>query len=108
LSELGILRCKSKAADSLWVKIGGEAFETRVREGLLEIKAKSAMLGYLNAPSPFTDDGWFKTGDLVEVDGECFRILGRKSDLINVGGEKVYPAKSKARFCRCPESSRQW
>jgi acyl-CoA synthetase (AMP-forming)/AMP-acid ligase II len=60
---------------------------------LLEIKAKSAMLGYLNAPSPFTEDGWFKTGDAVEVDGEYIKILGRKSELINVGGEKVYPAE---------------
>jgi acyl-CoA synthetase (AMP-forming)/AMP-acid ligase II len=60
---------------------------------MLEIKAKSAMLGYLNAEDPFTEDGWFKTGDAVEVDGEYFRILGRTSELINVGGEKVYPAE---------------
>ncbi len=93
LSEVGILRSKSKADDSLWVKVGGEGFETRVVDGMLEIKAKSAMLGYLNHPSPFTADGWFKTGDAVEVDGEYIRILGRKSELINVGGEKVYPAE---------------
>lgn len=93
LSEVGILRSKSKSSDSLWVRIGGEGFETRVVEGMLEIKAKSAMLGYLNAPSPFTDDGWFKTGDVVEVDGEYIRILGRDSEIINVGGEKVYPAE---------------
>jgi acyl-CoA synthetase (AMP-forming)/AMP-acid ligase II len=93
LSEVGILRSKSKAPDSLWVKVGGEGFETRVVDGMLEIKAKSAMLGYLNAPSPFTADGWFRTGDAVEVDGEYIRILGRKSELINVGGEKVYPAE---------------
>jgi acyl-coenzyme A synthetase/AMP-(fatty) acid ligase len=91
LIELGVLRSKSKSSDSLWVKIGGEGYQTRVVDGLLEIKADSAMLGYLNAPSPFTDDGWFKTGDSVEVDGEFLRILGRKSEQINVGGEKVYP-----------------
>lgn len=93
LSEVGILRSKSKSSDSLWVKIGGEGFETRIVDGMLEIKAKSAMLGYLNAPSPFTADGWFITGDAVEVDGEYIRILGRKSEMINVGGEKVYPAE---------------
>jgi long-chain acyl-CoA synthetase len=93
LSEVGILRSKSKSSDSLWVKIGGEGFETRVVDGMLEIKARSAMLGYLNAPSPFTEDGWLKTGDLVDVDGEYIRILGRKSEIINVGGEKVYPAE---------------
>jgi long-chain acyl-CoA synthetase len=91
LIEIGVLRSKSKSTDSLWVKIGGEGYQTRVVDGLLEINADSAMLGYLNAESPFTEDGWFKTGDAVEVDGEYLRILGRKSELINVGGEKVYP-----------------
>lgn len=93
LSEVGILRSKSKASDSLWVKIGGEGFETRVVDGLLEVRAASAMLGYLNAESPFTEDGWFRTGDAVLVDGQYFRILGRVSEIINVGGEKVYPAE---------------
>jgi long-chain acyl-CoA synthetase len=93
LSEVGILRSHSKEADSLWVKIGGEGFQTRVVQGILQIKAKSAMLGYLNAPSPFTEDGWFITGDAVEVDGEYLKILGRKSEIINVGGQKVYPAE---------------
>lgn len=93
LSEIGILRSKSKSSDSLWVKVGGEGFETRIVDGLLEIKAQSAMLGYLNAPNPFTEDGWFITGDQVEVDGEYLKILGRKSEIINVGGEKVYPAE---------------
>lgn len=91
LIELGVLRSKSKGNDSLWVKIGGEGYQTRVVDGALEIKAKSAMLGYLNAPSPYTEDGWFKTGDAVEMDGEYLKILGRKTEIINVGGEKVYP-----------------
>jgi long-chain acyl-CoA synthetase len=102
LSEVGILRSKSRSSDSLWVKVGGEGFETRIADGLLEIKAKSAMLGYLNAPSPFTEDGWFKTGDAVEVDGEWIKILGRKSELINVGGEKVYPAEVESVMSTMP------
>ncbi|WP_312469051.1 fatty acid--CoA ligase family protein [Neobacillus sp.] len=93
LSEVGILRSKSKSSDSLWVKVGGEEFQTRVRNGMLEIKAQSAMLGYLNAPSPYTEDSWFMTQDEVEVDGDYIKILGRTSEVINVGGEKVYPAE---------------
>lgn len=93
LSEVGIMRTKSESSDSLWVKLGGDGFETRVRDGLLEIKAATAMVGYLNEASPFTDDGWLKTGDRVDVKGEYVRILGRQSDLIFVGGEKVYPAE---------------
>ena len=91
LSEVGILQSKSESSDSLWVKIGGKDNETRIVNGMLEIKSKSAMLGYLNAPNPFTNDGWFKTGDRVETKGDSLKILGRKSELINVGGEKVYP-----------------
>ena len=51
------------------------------------------MLGYLNAPSPFDEDGFMNTGDQVEQDGEWIRILGRESEIINIGGEKVYPAE---------------
>lgn len=92
-SEVGTLRSKSRSSDSLWVKLGGEGYRTRIVDGKLEIKAESSMLGYLNAESPFTPDGWFKTGDLVEVDGEFIRFLGRDSDVINVGGRKVNPAE---------------
>jgi long-chain acyl-CoA synthetase len=93
LSELGILRSKSKGPDSLWVKLGGEGFETKIVDGLLWIRAQSAMLGYLNAPSPFDEAGWFNTGDAVEVDGEYVKILGRRSEIINVGGMKVFPVE---------------
>jgi long-chain acyl-CoA synthetase len=93
LSEVGILRSKSSSSDSLWIKIGGEGYETRIVDSILEIKAKSAMLGYLNFPSPFTADGWFSTGDAVEVEGDYLKILGRKSEQINVGGEKVFPTE---------------
>ena len=61
--------------------------------GRLWIRAKSAMLGYLNAPCPFDAEGFFDTGDLVDVDGEWIRFLGRTTDVINVGGSKVYPAE---------------
>jgi len=64
-----------------------------VVDGMLEIRSESAMLGYLNAPSPFTRDGWYRTGDAVEVDGDFVRIVGRASEVINVGGENVYPVE---------------
>ena len=101
LIELGVLRAKSMSSDSLFVKVGGEGYDLRVVEGILEIKADSAMLGYLNAPSPFTEDGYFITGDRVEMDGEYMRFLGRDSELINVGGQKVFPVEVEAVLLAC-------
>ena len=98
LSELGVMDTKSKSNNSLWVKLGGAGFETRVRNNMLEIKAHSAMIGYLNAPSPYTEDGYFMTMDIVEQDGEYYKILGRKSEIINISGEKVYPAEVESFF----------
>ncbi len=98
-TEIGTMRSKSEQEDSVWVKIGGEGYEWRVVDGILQIKCESTMLGYLNAPSPFTSDGWFITGDVVERKGESLRILGRKSDIINVGGQKVYPAEVEEVIC---------
>jgi len=68
MSELGVLRSRSRDNQSLWIKFTGEGFETKVVDGKLWVKAETAMLGYLNAPDLFTD-------------------------LINVGGQKVYPAE---------------
>lgn len=96
LVELGVMSSRSRERDSLMMTIGGDGYEYRVVDGLLEIKARSSMLGYLNAPSPFTDDGFFRTGDRVEVDGEYIRVLGRESEMINVGGEKVLPTEVEA------------
>lgn len=93
LSELGILRSQSRDSTSLWVRLGGEGYQTKVVDNRLWIKAESTMLGYLNASSPLDDQGYFDTGDVVEVDGEWLRILGRASEVINVGGSKVFPAE---------------
>ena len=103
LTEVGILRSKSRGPNSLWVRVGGEGYDTRIVDGRLQIKAESAMLGYLNAPSPFTADGYFETGDRVEVEGEWVRILGRDSEIINVGGNKVYPAEVEDVLLEMPE-----
>ena len=54
----------------------------------IEIKAPS----YPESVQEGTLVTWHKkTGDSVETDGEYVKILGRQSELIKVGGEKVYP-----------------
>jgi long-chain acyl-CoA synthetase len=88
MSELGIVRVKSEARDSLYMKVGGEGVETKVVNNVLQIRSQSRMLGYLNAPSPFDAEGWYDTKDVVDVKDGYYKVTGRISDVINVGGLK--------------------
>jgi len=65
-------------------------------EGELEIRGYSVMSGYLNNAQAnsdaFTEDNFFKTGDLAIVDvDQNVRITGRVKDIINRGGVKINP-----------------
>lgn len=93
MSELGILRLRTRKRDELWISIDGKSAETRVKAGELLLRSPTRMMGYLNAPNPFDRDGWYATGDMVETDGDWLRLTGRKDSIINVGGIKVYPAE---------------
>lgn len=92
MSELGIMRVKSVARDSLWMHVGGEGIETKIVDGVLKIRAANKMIGYLNAESPFDQDGWYDSKDIVESreDGSI-RVVGRTTEWINIGGEKILP-----------------
>jgi long-chain acyl-CoA synthetase len=91
LSELGVLRSESESDGSLWLKIGGSGFETKIVDDLLWIRSEANMVGYLNAPNPFDESGWMCTGDIVEQKGDYIRFLGRSTEVINTGGKKVFP-----------------
>ena len=88
MSELGILRVKSEARNSLFMRIGGEGVEIKIENDILYIRAENRMLGYLNAESPFDPEGWYDTKDVVEVKGDLLKVVGRSNDIINVGGLK--------------------
>ncbi|QJD72171.1 fatty acid--CoA ligase family protein [Marinobacterium sp. LSUCC0821] len=88
MSELGIVRVKSQSSNSLYMKIGGEGVETRVVDNVLEIRSKARMLGYLNAETPFDKEGWYNTKDIVEELNGFYKVIGRTSEVINVGGLK--------------------
>ena len=94
MSELGILRIRSKERNSLFMSVAGEGIETKIVENILYVRAKNRMLGYLNAPSPFDSDNWYCTKDIVEKDADGFlTITGRDSDVINIGGLKFMPSE---------------
>ncbi|HLW18080.1 MAG TPA: AMP-binding protein, partial [Actinomycetota bacterium] len=64
-----------------------------------ELWVRSPLLfdGYFNdteATANALVDGWFRTGDLADIDGDGFvSIIGRAGDLIRSGGEGVSPAE---------------
>jgi malonyl-CoA/methylmalonyl-CoA synthetase len=66
--------------------------------GHIQVKGPNVFKGYWRMPEKtaeeFTNDLWFKTGDLGRVDANGFvTIVGRSKDLIITGGYNVYPAE---------------
>lgn len=94
-SETGIAATSSKSSSSTFMKIDDENLEYKIVDNELWLRSKTQILGYLNrSMESFTSDGWFKTGDLVELDNEGFiKIIGRNKEIINVGGQKVLPSE---------------
>jgi len=92
-SETGIASTSSKSSNSTYMKLDDANLDYKIVDNELWLKSKTQVMGYLNSSmDSFTDDGWFKTGDLVEViDDGYIKIIGRNKEVINVGGEKVLP-----------------
>jgi cyclohexanecarboxylate-CoA ligase/acyl-CoA synthetase len=64
----------------------------------LQVRGCSVFSGYVGNTTAnsetFTADGWFRTGDLAEMDGDGnVRLCGRTKDIINRGGVKFNPAE---------------
>jgi long-chain acyl-CoA synthetase len=94
LSETGILATRSPDEGDVWFAITAPDVETRIVDGILHVRARSTMLGYLDGPSRrLLPGGWFDTGDVVECRGGLIRVVGRAGDVINVGGQKVHAAE---------------
>jgi acyl-CoA synthetase (AMP-forming)/AMP-acid ligase II len=59
------------------------------------MKSPALMLGYHNRPdlaSPFTEDGYYRTGDVFRRDKDGFYyFVGRTDDMFVSGGENIYP-----------------
>ena len=66
--------------------------------GAIQVKGPNVFAGYWRMPEKtadeFTPDGYFKTGDVGQIDARGYlSIVGRSKDLIISGGYNVYPAE---------------
>ena len=104
-SETGIANTSSKSSNSTFMKIDDPELEYKIVENELWLKSKTQVMGYLNSSmDSFTEDGWFKTGDLVEATEDGYiKIIGRNKEVINVGGEKVLPNEVESLILEIPE-----
>ena len=73
-------------------------------DGEILAKGPNIMAGYyhLSAERPFTDDGWFKTGDIGEIDADGFLfITDRKKELLKTSaGKYVAPGRVESALKR--------
>ena len=78
--------------------------EIKIVDGELWVKGPIVMKGYYNKPDKtaevLTEDGWFKTGDLVELDEDGYiNIIGRKNAMIVLSnGKNIDPEKLEFKF----------
>jgi o-succinylbenzoate---CoA ligase len=79
--------------------------EVRVSgEGEILVRGATLFAGYLREGGPdlpLDGGGWFRTGDLGEIDaGGYLRVSGRRDNLFVSGGENVQPEEIEAALCR--------
>ncbi len=75
--------------------------------GELLLKGDNIFKGYWRRSEEtaraFTEDGWFRTGDIARVDPEGYHwLVDRKKDMFISGGENVYPAEIEAALADHP------
>jgi len=78
----------------------------KATEGVLEMKCPALMNGYYNRPQldpPFTNDGFYISGDVFRRDQDGFHyFVGRSDDMFVSSGENIYPADVERMLERHP------
>ncbi|WP_326544004.1 class I adenylate-forming enzyme family protein [Pseudorhodoferax sp.] len=71
--------------------------DLNARQGVLQLRSPALMQGYHNRPEmrmPFTDDGYYVSGDVFRRDDDGFHyFVGRTDDMFVCGGENVFPGE---------------
>src|ERR1700754_284457 len=84
-----------------------EGADRNAVQGMLEMRCPALMNGYHNRPDvkpPFTEDGFYMTGDVFRRDADGFHyFVGRTDDMFVSGGENIYPADVERMLERHPD-----
>ncbi len=80
-----------------------DGVELRIIDSEVHVRGPMLLRCYRDGTDPKTDDGWFATGDLGDIDDNgLLRVHGRRGDLIITGGENVWPEPVEAILRRTP------
>jgi fatty-acyl-CoA synthase len=81
-------------------------FDAAIVEGELCLRGETAMSGYFDLADETASvfvDGWYRSGDLADMDDEGYlRITGRRREIIRSGGETVAPSEVEAAIASFP------
>jgi len=105
-----------RKAGSIGLPVSGQAVEIMDdhlnilpigERGEICVRGDANMVGYLNRPDATREalqDGWLRTGDIGRMDEEGYLyIVDRKKDMINRGGENIYPREIEVVLEEVPE-----
>jgi O-succinylbenzoic acid--CoA ligase len=65
--------------------------ELRIVDGEIHVRGPQLLRCYRDGTDPKDDNGWFATGDAGTITDGVLHVDGRIGDVINTGGEKVWP-----------------
>ncbi|MEA1674276.1 AMP-binding protein [Nitrospirillum sp. BR 11163] len=74
-----------------WLETGVEGTDLAVRDGVLFVRGPRLATALADGRRLIDADGWYATGDRVEVVGDRVLFRGREDGVVNVGGVKVMP-----------------
>ena len=78
--------------------------EIEIRDGEVHVRGPMLLRCYRDGTSPLTSDGWLPTGDLGFLrDDGSLHVEGRRGDVINTGGEKVWPDDVERQLIQHPD-----
>ena len=93
---------KKRQTDTVPVGAPG-AVEIKIEDRSLRIRSPRTARCYLGEDAALRDEeGFVDTGDIVERRSDRYYFLGRRSGVINVGGQKVFPEEVEAVIARHP------